>query len=171
MKKTLIIVDVQNDFLSGGSLAVGTADADFVKHMESIRSHFDQIILTADNHPSDHISFSTFPPHCVAGTKGAQLAVAPADVLLLKGQQKDKEEFSPFEEGKHVDVIEGEEVYVAGLAGDFCVKQSLLDLLVYAPEKKLFAITDLIQSVDGRNYDAVDYFDGKVTFLSSKELL
>lgn len=170
MKKTLIIVDVQNDFLQGGALAVDTAGASFVHHIETIRHHFDQVILTADSHPENHISFSTFPPHCVKGTFGAELAVKEGDLTIYKGMEADKEEFSPFSGGKNVELVEGDEVYVVGLAGDYCVKESLLDLLTYAPDKKLFAITDLIQSVDTSSYDEVDYFNGEVTFIPSRNL-
>ncbi|MFA5467537.1 MAG: isochorismatase family protein [Sphaerochaetaceae bacterium] len=170
MKRTLIIVDVQNDFLEGGALGVEGATSDYVAQIEAIRPYFDQVILSADNHPENHISFTTFAPHCVKGTHGALVAVTPGDRLLLKGERFDKEEFSPFEGGKNVEVITGEEVYVLGLAGDYCVKQSLLDLLEYAPAKKLFAITDLIYSIDKKSYDDIDYFNGRVTFIKSDQL-
>jgi nicotinamidase/pyrazinamidase len=172
MKKTLIIVDVQNDFLAGGALAVDTAGEEFVKKIESIRPLFDQVLLTADDHPVDHISFSDFPPHCVAGTKGAELAVEIGDdKVLYKGRDKNEEEFSPFGDGKRIEYIEGDEIYVVGLAGDFCVKQSLLDLLQYLPSKKYYAITDLIQSVDKTTYNPLDHFNKQVTFVTSGELM
>lgn len=170
MERTLVIVDVQYDFLQGGSLAVGGADASYVAAIEAIRPLFDQIVLTADNHPKNHVSFSIFPPHCVAHTHGAQLAVSPGDLLLLKGEQLEKDEFSAFSEGENVDKIEGKEIYVLGLAGDYCVKQTILDLLQYAPKKRIFAITDLIHSVDGTEYVKNDPFNGKVTFITSTEL-
>ncbi len=170
MKKTLIIVDHKHDFLEGGALAVRGADKEFVKAVERIRPLFDQVILTADWHPADHVSFSVFPPHRVAGTHGAQLAVASGDLTLLKGQAKDSEEFSAFGSGKHVQSIEGDDVYVIGLAGDYCVKQTLFDLLEFAPQKRLFAIKDLIRSVDGTAYGPVDHFFGKVPFVTSSEL-
>ncbi|MFA7671572.1 MAG: isochorismatase family protein [Sphaerochaetaceae bacterium] len=170
MKKTLIIVDVQNDFLEGGALAVGGANATYVKKVEQVRRYFDQVILTADSHPDNHISFGEFPVHCVKGTFGSEVAVKEGDFLLLKGQQYDSEEFSALGGGKNIDLIEGNEVYVLGLAGDYCVKQTLLDLLQYAPDKKLFAVTDLIYSVDGTKYGPVDHFGGKVTFITSDKL-
>lgn len=170
MKRTLIIVDLQYDFMEGGALAVKGADTEYVKRIEQIRPLFDQVILTADNHPADHISFSTFPPHCIASTHGAEIAVGKGDELLLKGEDRDKEEFSAFDDGKNIEIITGSEVYVLGLAGDYCVKQTLLDLLEYAKEKKLYAIKDLIYSVDGSSYNNTDYFDGKVVFIHSNQL-
>ncbi len=168
-RRTLIIVDVQYDFLQNGSLAVPGADHGYVEDIESIRHQFDQVILTADHHPEHHSSFSVFPPHCVAGTHGAELAVARGDYLLLKGEQQEKDEFSAFIDGQNIEKITGEEVYVLGLAGDYCVKQTLLDLLEFAPDKRYFAITDLIKSVDGTEYGPLDYFDGKVTFITSDD--
>lgn len=170
MKRTLIIVDLQYDFMEGGSLAVAGADADYVKRVEKIRPYFNQVILTADHHPPKHISFGTFPDHCIAGTHGAELAIAEGDELLLKGREIDKEEFSAFGGGQNVGKIAGEDIYVLGLAGDYCVRQTLLDLLQYTPKKKLFAVTDLIHSVDGTHYGEIDYFGGKVTFITSQQL-
>jgi nicotinamidase/pyrazinamidase len=169
-KKSLIIVDVQNDFLEGGALAVPGANKEYVAAVEKIRDKFDQVILTADWHPENHVSFGEFPPHCIANQFGSKPAVAEGDVLLKKGQEVDKEEFSSFGNGLHVDEIEGDEVYVIGLAGDYCVKQTLLDLLQFAPEKKLYAITDLIYSIDGTTYGPTDYFDKKVEFVTSGQL-
>ena len=170
MDKTLIIVDVQNDFLEGGALAVEGADRSYVKDVEAIMDHFDQVLLTADNHPPHPAYFETFPSHCVAGTHGAKVAVEGGDELLLKGERIEQEEFSAFEGGKNIEKIAGDEVYVVGLAGDYCVKQSLLDLLKYAPHKRLYAIVDLIYSIDKRSYDEVDYFDGRVKFIKSSQL-
>jgi nicotinamidase/pyrazinamidase len=173
MKKrlsTLIIVDVQNDFLEGGSLAVSGADSSFVKSIEAIRDRFDQVVLTADNHPQDHISFGVFPPHCIRATKGAGLAVRNDGLLLLKGEARDTEEFSAFIDGKNISMITGDDVYVVGLAGDYCVRQTISDILAYAPGKRVSAIVDLIRSVDGTFYTDVDYFAGKVRFMESREL-
>lgn len=171
MKRTLIIVDLQYDFLKGGSLAVTGADALYAQSVDLIRPLFDQVILTADFHPENHVSFSTFPPHCVANTHGAELAIEQGDdLLLLKGEALDTDEFSAFTNGQRINHVQGDSVYVLGLAGDYCVKQTLLDLLEYAPQKKLYAITDLIHSVDGTTYGPIDYFNGRVAFLTSDQL-
>jgi nicotinamidase-related amidase len=80
-KKSLIIVDVQNDFLEGGALAVPGANKEYVAAVEKIRDKFDQVILTADWHPENHVSFSDFPPHCIANQFGSKPAVDDGDVL------------------------------------------------------------------------------------------
>ena len=90
-KDALIIVDVQNDFCPGGSLAVKDGDK-IISNINNIQKYFDLIMLTQDWHPIDHSSFSSnnpgkevfslkdmpygkqviWPPHCVIGTYGAE---------------------------------------------------------------------------------------------------
>lgn len=90
--KTLVIVDVQNDFMPGGSLAVPGADK-IIPVINQLQDHFDLIIATQDWHPQNHASFASnhsgrkpfekalidgieetlWPDHCVQGTPGAEL--------------------------------------------------------------------------------------------------
>ncbi len=83
MSKALIIVDVQNDFCEGGTLPVtgGAAVAGAIsEYLDRHESEFDHIVATQDWHidPGAHFSdapdyVDSWPPHCVAGTKGAEL--------------------------------------------------------------------------------------------------
>jgi nicotinamidase/pyrazinamidase len=83
MSRALIIVDVQNDFCEGGSLAVaGGADVAgaISEYVDAHHSEFDHIVATQDWHidPGAHFSETpdfkeSWPPHCVAGTRGAEL--------------------------------------------------------------------------------------------------
>ena len=83
MSRALIIVDVQNDFCEGGSLAVqgGAAVAGAIsEYVDAHHNEFDHIVATQDWHidPGDHFSENpdfkdSWPPHCVAGTRGAEL--------------------------------------------------------------------------------------------------
>ncbi|UVJ38212.1 isochorismatase family protein [Arthrobacter sp. CJ23] len=83
MSRALIIVDVQNDFCEGGSLAVaGGADvaSAITEYVDANHQHFDHIVATQDWHiePGDHFSdepdmVDSWPQHCRAGTKGAEL--------------------------------------------------------------------------------------------------
>lgn len=83
MSRALIIVDVQNDFCEGGSLAVagGAAVAGAItEYLDAHRREFDHVVATQDWHidPGSHFSETpdfkdSWPPHCVAGTRGAEL--------------------------------------------------------------------------------------------------
>src|SRR3954464_12319544 len=96
MAEALIIVDFQNDFTPGGALAVPEGDAigDRVRELAG-SGRFDLVVATRDWHPADHGSFDTseppgpWPPHCVAGTLGAELDDAlpreRVDVIVDKG--------------------------------------------------------------------------------------
>src|ERR1700742_3232102 len=72
----LILVDIQNDFCPGGSLAVADGDA-VVPVANRLMPHFPMVISALDWHPANHISFrergGPWPPHCVQNTEGAQL--------------------------------------------------------------------------------------------------
>ena len=91
VKKALIMVDLQNDFCTGGSLAVPHGE-ETVKLANELQPHFDLIVATQDWHPHDHMSFAAnhpdrnvgevimvdgipqilWPIHCVQGTRGAE---------------------------------------------------------------------------------------------------
>ena len=92
-KGALIIVDLQNDFLPGGKLAVHDGDK-IISYINTLQGQFDLVVATQDWHPANHKSFASnhnnrqvmeiidlhgqeqvlWPDHCVQGTKGAQLA-------------------------------------------------------------------------------------------------
>ena len=103
MKRALIVVDIQNDFLPGGALAVPDGDAilPFVEKLLRTGLNYDLIVVTQDWHPAGHGSFAAshsrtapfqlgelsglsqmfWPDHCVEGTKGARLSVEIEEVL------------------------------------------------------------------------------------------
>jgi nicotinamidase/pyrazinamidase len=143
----LIIVDVQNDFCEGGSLAVtgGAATAEAIsRYVASEGGSYDYIVATRDHHiePGDHFSAApdfaaTWPPHCVAGTSGAEfhpgLDTSRIEAVFHKGHHAAA--YSGFE-GAHdtgaqlaswlrergVDSVD-----VAGIATDYCVLATALD--------------------------------------------
>ena len=120
-KNALIIVDLQNDFCPGGSLAVKNGDK-IINQINNIQKYFSYIILTQDWHPEDHTSFSTtnpekkifttkkmpygdqviWPPHCVIGTRGAEfhknLNTNKANFIIRKGFRKEIDSYSGFYE-------------------------------------------------------------------------
>lgn len=132
----LIVVDVQNDFLPGGSLAVPQGD-DVIPVLNRYLADFSRrglpIFITRDWHPPDHCSFQPYggpwPPHCVAGSEGAAFAPtlelpASSTRITLKGTQPEKDAYSAFD-GTDLDVrLRAHGVgrlFVGGLATDYCV--------------------------------------------------
>ena len=136
--RALIIVDVQNDFCEGGSLAVdGGADVAARIGGHVAAEGYDVVVATQDFHvdPGDH--FTEWPPHCVAGTEGADfhpnLDTSTVDAVFRKGT--DRAAYSGFEgatdDGTALgDFLRGRgvtDVDVVGLATDHCVRATALD--------------------------------------------
>ena len=117
----LLVIDVQNDFCSGGALAVSDGDA-VVPVVNRLTERFEHVVLTQDWHPSGHSSFATshpgaapfatismpygeqtlWPDHCVQGTPGAafhpQLATVRAKLVIRKGFRPEIDSYSAFYE-------------------------------------------------------------------------
>jgi len=124
-KDALLIVDIQNDFLPGGSLAVPKG-VEIVPVVNRLATMFPHVVLTQDWHPKDHLSFASshpgrklfetitvsygeqilWPDHCVQGTKGAafsrSLDVPHAELVLRKGFDRSIDSYSAFYENDHV---------------------------------------------------------------------
>ena len=149
MKRALIVVDVQNDFCEGGSLAVTGGEAvaaNLTEHLRAHRADYDFVAATRDYHvdPGPHFSDSpdfreSWPPHCVVGTSGAELHpnldASLIDEVFDKGQ--DTAAYSGFEArvpggevlGDRLRELGIEEVDVAGIATDYCVRATVLDAI------------------------------------------
>ena len=122
--RVLLIIDVQNDFCPGGSLAVEEGDA-VVPVINSIMPLFSRVVATQDWHPPDHVSFAAshpgrkpldvvdaggieqvlWPDHCVQGTRGAELhprlEVGRIELVLRKGLRRMLDSYSAFFENDH----------------------------------------------------------------------
>lgn len=170
-QSALIIVDLQNDFCPGGSLAVPDADAivPVVRILlDTFLQHRRPIAFTRDHHPANHISFVSrggpWPPHCVPGTPGFDFhpkVPVPAEAAhFFKGWDPDRDAYSGFE-GTLVgpggeltglglaDWLRQNQVttvYVAGLATDYCVRATVLDAL--AAGFSTFVVTDAVRGVN-----------------------
>jgi nicotinamidase/pyrazinamidase len=141
--KALIVVDLQNDFCPGGALAVKDGDTVIEptnRLIESFTGAGQPIILTRDWHPANHVSFSEFggiwPAHCVADTSGAafheDLLIPGNAIIISKADNSEKDSYSGFENTKLDSILKKldvTEVVVAGLATDYCVKNTVLDAL------------------------------------------
>ena len=157
--KALILVDIQNDFLPGGALAVPEGDA-IVPVANRVLQAFELIVATQDWHPANHGSFAAnhprrkpgetielgglsqvlWPLHCVQNTGGA--AFAPGlqtrriTRIFPKGTDAEIDSYSGFFDnghkkatglGDYLRTREVTDVYVLGLATDYCVKATALD--------------------------------------------
>ncbi|MBJ3786635.1 bifunctional nicotinamidase/pyrazinamidase [Devosia sp. MSA67] len=117
----LVVVDVQYDFLPGGSLAVAGGD-EIVPLINQLATRFSHVILTQDWHPADHISFASqhpgkapfettelhygtqvlWPDHCVWQTRGAEIShdlkIPHAQLIIRKGHNRSIDSYSGFQE-------------------------------------------------------------------------
>ncbi len=134
-------MDVQRDFCPGGALAVNDGD-EVVPGINRLVDAFERsglpVFFTRDWHPSDHISFKSeggqWPPHCVQGTSGAEFYPSlriPRDAhVVSKGTDPATEAYSGFQ-GTNLESslkkLGVEDLFVCGLATDYCVKESVLD--------------------------------------------
>lgn len=156
----LVVVDVQNDFLPGGSLAVPRGD-EVIPALNHYIAEFERkglpIFATRDWHPANHCSFQpqggTWPVHCVAHTPGAAFASAlrlsKSAVIISKGTAAQKEAYSGFE-GTDLETrlrqLAVDTLYVGGLATDYCVLNTVRDALKRG--FKVMLLTDAIRAVN-----------------------
>ena len=153
----LVVVDMQYDFIDG-SLACQNADKAITQTLNFIDKHTKgqggeeheildtfPILFTRDYHPSDHSSFAeqggTWPSHCVAGTHGAQIHEALSlyiceELTFDKGCDKSTEQYSGFDAqnnaeqtlGEILEMLDTTDVYVCGIATEYCVRNTCEDL-------------------------------------------
>lgn len=122
--QTLVIVDVQNDFIPGGSLEVPDGDY-IVPVINKILPDFDLVVATQDWHPKEHMSFASkhpgkkefeeisldgmeqvlWPDHCVQGSEGADfhssLNMQPVEAIFRKGMNPGIDSYSGFYDNGH----------------------------------------------------------------------
>jgi nicotinamidase/pyrazinamidase len=155
----LVLVDLQNDFLPGGALAVPHGD-EVLSLANRLMPLFKLVVATQDWHPANHGSFASqhpgtipgqtiqlngltqilWPDHCVQGTRGAEFAEEldrdRLAAVFHKGTRVDVDSYSGFYDnahrystglGEYLRERHVRDVYLAGLATDYCVKFSALD--------------------------------------------
>lgn len=161
MSRALILIDLQNDFLPGGALAVPEGDA-VIDVANRMMPNFSTVVVSQDAHPRDHGSFAAnqrgvevgqvfdfnglpqvaWPVHCVADTPGAalhkDLSTSGISKVIFKGTDPSVDSYSAFfDNGRRKSTglaewlrqREIKDLYIMGLATDFCVKFSVLDAL------------------------------------------
>jgi nicotinamidase/pyrazinamidase len=156
----LIVVDVQNDFLPGGMLAVTDGDqviAPLNRCMALFQARGLPVYVTRDWHPADHCSFRSrggpWPAHCVQGTSGAAFSPAlkvPACARMIsKAMNPERENYSDFE-GSELDrqlrSSAVTRVFVGGLATDYCVLNTVRDGLALG--YRVCLLVDAVRAVN-----------------------
>lgn len=137
----LLITDIQIDFLPGGALPVANGDEiipvvnNYIMHFEAAGGH---VIASRDWHPANHSSFKSqggpWPAHCVQGTEGAkispQLKLPDHTVIISKATDPKHEAYSAFDStnlDNQLRQLSVKRLFVAGLATDYCVVNTVLD--------------------------------------------
>ncbi|KAA5546654.1 bifunctional nicotinamidase/pyrazinamidase [Adhaeribacter rhizoryzae] len=181
--RALLLIDIQNDFIPGGALAVPEGDL-VVPLANQLQPLFDVVVATQDWHPPHHKSFASnhagktvfekidlngleqvlWPDHCVHGTAGANffevLNLNKVEAIFRKGTDSEIDSYSGFFDNGHrkttalADYLRGKQVsqvYIMGLAGDYCVYYTAKDAL--ALEFQTFLIEDGIKSINPDEFE------------------
>lgn len=173
---TLIIVDCQNDFITGTMLVKGAKSAveEIKKFIKNHKGEIEKIVFTVDWHPYNHCSFKRnggqWPQHCVQYTPGACIEpkllkyVQSMNIdyeVSQKGVIEEVEQYGAFGEIEYVSDELGEHYYfdsivtvnsntdfvVCGIAGDYCVKETIQNMINGEIIPKVFCPG--IASIDG----------------------
>lgn len=181
--QALLLIDVQNDFVPGGALAVAAGDQ-IIPLLNQLQPHFDLVVATQDWHPPTHQSFAAnhagrqpfeetqlhglpqvlWPVHCVQGTPGAELhpelATNQIEAIFRKGTDPEIDSYSGLYDNGHrkatglAAYLRGRgvtAVYVAGLAGDYCVYFTAKDALAEGFET--FLIEDATRPINQQGFE------------------
>jgi nicotinamidase/pyrazinamidase len=177
------MVDLQNDFCSGGNLAVPFGE-DVVPIANALQKTFPLVIATKDWHPKDHISFASnhpqkkigdkikvgeieqilWPDHCIQESAGSEfhsaLDVTRINKIIFKGTDKKIDSYSAFFDNAHLrqtglnDYLREhhvQDVYIMGLATDYCVKYSCHDAVALG--FNVYVIEDACRGVELKKGD------------------
>jgi nicotinamidase/pyrazinamidase len=201
--RALLLIDIQNDFIPGGALAVQNGD-EIIPIVNSLQSKFDLVVATQDWHPNNHKSFASqhqgksafevidldglqqvlWPDHCIQGTKGAdfsdKLEMKKVEAIFRKGTASNIDSYSGFYDNGHrkttglADYLKGKnvsEVYVAGLAADYCVYFTAKDAL--REGFKTFFIEDATRAINTEGFEKAkkDLLNKGGYIIDSKSLL
>ncbi len=186
LKKALLIVDVQNDFCPGGALAVPEGDkivSTINKYIRIFAKKKLPIFATRDWHPVKTKHFKDFgglwPVHCIQNTKGAafhpDLKLPKEAILLYKGMDPEEDCYSSFSAQdlsgqplfKLLKRMGITEIYIAGLATDYCVKYTAIDALKHGFKVKI--LLDAVKGVNLKTNDSTEAIK-KITKMGAKKI-
>lgn len=170
-KPALLVVDVQNDFCPGGTLAVPEGNTIVPRVNRTIQLFVHRglpVLATRDWHPPMTKHFKEYggawPPHCVQGTKGArfhpELRLPKDAVILSKGMDPEQDSYSGFQAlnsgGRDLESVVHDfgidELFLCGLATDYCVRATALD--AQRRGIRIHVLEDAIKGVDVKPGDS-----------------
>lgn len=164
----LIIADVQNDFLPGGSLSVTGGDEIIPvlnQYIAGFYTHRLPIFATRDWHPENHCSFRQYggdwPPHCIVNSEGAEFAfdleLPVYTNIISKASMQDKEAYSAFS-GTQLNALlqsfQVKRVFVGGLATEYCILNTVKDAIRY--QYATFILDDAICAINLQPNDGLN---------------
>lgn len=179
-RNALIIVDLQNDFLPGGALAVPNGQKIIPvlnEYISLFKNRHLPIIATRDWHPRITKHFKQYgglwPPHCIQNTWGAQfhpdLHLSSDTIIISAGTTEDQEGYSGFEGADHsgkplINVLEDMQIshlFIGGLATDYCVKATVIQAVKFGFKVNL--LTDAIMGINIQPSDSQKAIDEMVS--------
>jgi nicotinamidase/pyrazinamidase len=186
LKKALLVVDIQNDFCPSGALGISGGDKIIPvvnKYIKIFSKSKLPIFFSRDWHLIKTIHFKKFgglwPVHCVQNTKGAafhpELKIPKGAIIISKGMNPQEDSYSAFQAqdacgqslGNLLKIFGAEEIYIAGLATDYCVKYSAIDALKSGFKVKI--LKDAIQGVNIKPTDSKEAL-AQITAMGAKEI-
>lgn len=176
-KKILVIVDAQYDFAhEDGTLYVHGANVSVKKIIKFMADHKDEIelvVFTMDNHPKDHCSLKinggVWPEHCMQGTDGQKILSELIEACdknglpyknLKKGEKADVLDYTAFSHSRKVGnavilksstdtlTVYNDKFIVCGFAGDYCVKDSVADLIPVVGAENIEIFREGVADID-----------------------
>ncbi|MEM3637414.1 MAG: isochorismatase family protein [Conexivisphaerales archaeon] len=165
-RSALLVIDMQNDFMDGGVLAVpgSTSIVPVInRYMEIFHNNHLPIYATRDWHPPDHISFrergGPWPPHCIRFTEGAaffnKLRFPDETEVISKAMKPDEEAYSGFQGTDLALKLRKENVtniFIAGVATEYCVFSTAMDGLKNG--FKVFLLGDAVKGINESDSDS-----------------
>jgi len=167
LKKALFIIDYQNDFADPkGKLFVDGGNLILDNINKLTESDFDLIVASQDYHPFDHVSFHSWPVHCVMNTWGSELVHTlyknNISLITRKGSDKKIDSYSILYDNSRnktkffdYNLSKYNEIYLCGLALDYCVKYSAIDLKRVYPNSRVIVILNATKAVNKENIDII----------------
>ena len=155
-----IVVDMQNDFLPGGRLAIAGSD-DIIPQLNRYLAYFAThqlpVFATRDWHPPDHCSFQPqggqWPPHCIAGSDGAAfhpaLELPAATRIISKATARESDAYSGFSGTQLDELLRSlhiRRVFIGGVATEYCVFHTVKDALQL--QYATFVLEDAVRAID-----------------------